>query len=496
MNAPLRKVESAYADSLHGNILPDPPVVAAGLPRWIVEFILRCNDLLMICIAGLMALYAVQERIPMGLDPFYIKTSVIGACVAALFFEWRFTYHPDAHFDFWLASRRLVSGMILATLSFLVVAFTGHFTETYSRLWLGTWILLSALLVFGGRALLSFPFSRMRDSGVFDTRVAIVGIGLQGKRLLQHLQQSRGHHLNVLGYYDDRVRRYGQAGVALPVLGTVDNLIASIRRNEIDQVIIALPWVAEARVKSLVQRLAMTPVAIRLAPDLAAYNFTDRGFSLLDGLPVLNLFDRPISGFDQFIKSVEDRLLAGLFTLLLLPLMLVIAIAIKIDSRGPVFFRQKREGFNNHPIHIWKFRSMRTDLCEADNVTQARRDDHRVTRVGALLRRTSLDELPQLFNVLAGQMSIVGPRPHVRATKVGQREFHMVVDNYAERHKVKPGITGWAQVNGWRGETDTEDKLRARLEHDLYYIDHWSLLFDFYIILRTMLTVFAQKNAY
>ena len=195
-------------------------------------------------------------------------------------------------------------------------------------------------------------------------------------------------------------------------------------------------------------------------------------------------------------KRAFDLLGASLALLVLSPLMLAIALAIKLDSSGPVFFRQPREGFNNKSFRVFKFRTMYNNLGEVDNIQQASRKDPRVTRVGAILRRTSLDELPQLFNVLAGDMSLVGPRPHAASTRAGGKLFSEVVTSYAARHKVKPGITGWAQVCGWRGETDTEDKLIKRFEHDLYYIENWSLLFDFYILLRTAAALVVPRNAF
>jgi exopolysaccharide biosynthesis polyprenyl glycosylphosphotransferase len=208
------------------------------------------------------------------------------------------------------------------------------------------------------------------------------------------------------------------------------------------------------------------------------------------------LFDRPISGRSYALKLVEDLAFAGIALLFMAPLMLVIAAAINLDSPGPVLFKQRRFGFNNNLIEVWKFRTMRTDCADADADVQTTKQDPRVTRVGQFLRKSSLDELPQLINVLRGEMSIVGPRPHAVATKAEGQLFENVVYGYAARHRVKPGITGWAQVNGWRGETDTIDKIRKRVEHDLYYIDHWSVWLDLYIMVKTCLVVFRDENAY
>jgi len=217
---------------------------------------------------------------------------------------------------------------------------------------------------------------------------------------------------------------------------------------------------------------------------------------LLGDIPVMTLFERPISGMDAILKRVEDLVLTSLILALLWPVLLLAAIAIKLDSPGPIFFRQRREGFNNHPFRVWKFRSMHHDFSQFDGIEQASRHDPRVTRVGRILRKTSIDELPQLFNVLRGQMSLVGPRPHADSTRAGGRLFSDVVTSYAARHKVKPGITGWAQVCGWRGETDTEDKLVKRLEHDLHYIENWSLGFDLYILVRTIGAVALNRDVF
>ncbi len=279
-------------------------------------------------------------------------------------------------------------------------------------------------------------------------------------------------------------------------MGNLTTLIEMIRGGLIDQVVVALPWAAERRVQGVVNRLALTPVKVRLAPDLVSFTFARRPVVILGDIPVMTLFDRPISGMAAVFKMLEDKLLTSLVLLLIWPLLLVIAIAIKLDSPGPILFKQQREGFNNRSFACFKFRTMYHNRLEYKDIHQATRDDPRVTRVGRLLRRTSLDELPQLFNVLLGDMSLVGPRPHASSTRAGGRLFSDVVQSYAARHKVKPGITGWAQVCGWRGETDTEEKLIKRFEHDLYYIDNWSIFLDFYILIRTIGAVLFPKNAF
>jgi Undecaprenyl-phosphate glucose phosphotransferase len=237
--------------------------------------------------------------------------------------------------------------------------------------------------------------------------------------------------------------------------------------------------------RDLIYRLAVAPVHISLCPDFIGFNFTNRPFIHVASLPMLQVFDRPISGWSNLVKALEDRLLAGFFLLLLAPLLGILALAIKLDSPGPVFFRQRRYGFNNKLIGVWKFRTMYVHMTDHDADRQTTKSDPRVTRIGRFLRKTSLDELPQLINVMIGNMSIVGPRPHAVATKAEGRLFEDVVDRYAARHRVKPGITGWAQINGWRGETDTIEKIQKRVEYDLFYIDNWSVWLDLVIVART-----------
>ena len=211
---------------------------------------------------------------------------------------------------------------------------------------------------------------------------------------------------------------------------------------------------------------------------------------------MLAMMDKPLSDWDRVVKNVEDRVLGALLLLLAAPVMALVALAVRLDSKGPIFFRQKRYGFNNELIEVLKFRSMYVDQQDATGSKVVTRGDPRVTRVGRFIRRTSLDELPQLINVVKGQMSLVGPRPHATGSKAERDLFEDVVEGYFARHRVKPGVTGWAQINGWRGETDTREKLVRRVEHDLYYIDNWSVLFDLYIIALTPLSLATGKNAY
>ncbi|MGH6887044.1 MAG: exopolysaccharide biosynthesis polyprenyl glycosylphosphotransferase, partial [Geminicoccales bacterium] len=258
----------------------------------------------------------------------------------------------------------------------------------------------------------------------------------------------------------------------------------------------AIPWTAEESLVSIFSQLRCLPIDVRLAPGPIGYRLLSRPVSHLAQLPLLHVADRPLDDWGRMLKWLEDRLLGSLILLLIAPLMALIALAVKLDSPGPVLFRQKRFGLNNELIEVLKFRTMRNDRCDQDGVVSTQMDDARLTRVGAFLRRTSLDELPQFINVLRGEMSIVGPRPHATQTKAGDKLLEEVVAEYRVRHKVKPGITGWAQINGWRGTIDSVEKLRNRVEFDIYYLENWSLLFDLKIIALTPLKGFIGKEAY
>jgi polysaccharide biosynthesis protein PslA len=366
-----------------------------------------------------------------------------------------------------------------------------------SRSWALGWFVGGGMVILLVRGFMTFAVRRLKTRGTFNQRVAIFGAGPQGQRFAEYVQAHDRLTISLVGFFDDRrTGRVPEATANVPVLGNLAALIAMIRDDRIDQVVVALPWSAEARLQHVVSRLALTPVKIRLAPDLASFIFTRRPLVMLGDLPMMTLFERPISGFDAGVKAAEDKILSVLILAITWPVLLASAIAIKLESPGPIFFRQPREGFNNKPFRVFKLRTMYHHRSEVDQIHQAVRDDPRVTRVGAFLRRASIDELPQLFNVLAGDMSLVGPRPHAASTRAAGRLFSDVLSFYAARHKVKPGITGWAQVCGWRGETDTEDKLVKRFEHDLYYIENWSLWFDFYILFRTIGTVLMPRNAF
>jgi len=387
---------------------------------------------------------------------------------------------------------QLTRSALAWTLSAMLLVSLGYATatlETVPRAEAGLFYAFGLGGLGAVRLLLGFGIRRLRRAGRLICNLVVVGAGEHGQRLVRHLRRA-GEGIRLIGLFDDRRDRVPDYVAGYPVLGTVDDLVAFARRHPIDQVIVALPWGAEARIRDWLEKLAQLPVDVRLCPDLAGHYAQQRGVSHVAGVPLVHVFDRPLAGWNALVKLLEDRLLAALVVVATGPLMLAIALAVKLTSRGPVFYRQLRYGFNNEPIEILKFRTMYVECCDdgvRGEVPQARPADPRVTPLGRILRRFSLDELPQFFNVLRGEMSIVGPRPHAVAHN---RLYAELIGGYLARHRVKPGITGWAQVNGLRGEIRSLEMMRRRVEYDLYYIENWSLLFDLRIIFRTILVGF------
>jgi putative colanic acid biosynthesis UDP-glucose lipid carrier transferase len=331
--------------------------------------------------------------------------------------------------------------------------------------------------------------------------VVVVGAGALAARLSQALQARPDLGSHFLGYFDDRTaeRNAGPdaghdptAGGHAGRLGSLSEAAAYIRRHGVSEVHITLPLGAQTRMRALVEQLQNTTATIYIVPDVSGVSVIQGRLQDIDGIPMVGICDTPFTGTDQLVKRVSDLVLASLILALILPVLLAVAAGVKLSSPGPVLFKQRRNGLNGQEILVYKFRSMRV-MENGAVVRQATRGDPRLTRFGAFIRRTSLDELPQFFNVLQGRMSIVGPRPHAVAHN---EHYSDVVRAYMARHKVKPGITGWAQIHGHRGETDTLEKMQARVEYDLEYLRHWSLALDLKIILRTVRVVFKDDAAY
>jgi putative colanic acid biosynthesis UDP-glucose lipid carrier transferase len=397
------------------------------------------------------------------------------------------------------------------------------------------WIVATPLVMVSLRSALRLFQRKLQAEGWNTKRVAICGANELGVQLARNLGRMPELGLKTVGFYDDRYverrQRADRRGAAdsvtneerrevestdrrqadiasaarktnVPaelgeVIGGVADLVAGCRAGEIDTVYLTFPMRAENRLRDVLNKLADTTADVYLVPDFFVFELLHARLTNVGGLPAVSIHENPLYGIDGLLKRSFD-LVSGLILLALFsPVMIAVALAVKLTSRGPVFFRQKRYGLDGREIRVWKFRSMRTETCQVGSagttVQQATKGDSRITPVGAFIRKTSLDELPQLFNVIGGSMSLVGPRPHATAHN---EQYRTLIDGYMLRHKVKPGITGLAQVMGFRGETDTLDKMEGRVRYDHEYIRTWSFTMDVEILFRTLWVVLGQKNAY
>jgi len=378
-----------------------------------------------------------------------------------------------------------------------LAAFFLKMSESYSRMLFATWFVVGFVLVFGLRLVFSTLVRRWARDGRMERRAVIVGGGKAAEALIRSVEKQPYNDIRICGIFDDRDDRRSPPIVAgYPKLGTVSELIEFARIARIDMLIVSLPITAETRVLQLLKKLWVLPVDIRLSAHSNALQFRPRSYSYIGAVPMLDIFDKPINDWDSVAKRAFDIFFSLLGIAVFSPVMLATAVAIKLDSKGPVLFKQKRHGFNNEVIEVYKFRSMYADQSDPSAKKTVTKNDPRVTRVGRFIRKTSIDELPQFFNSLFGSLSLVGPRPHAVAAQSHNLLYNEVVDGYFARHKVKPGVTGWAQINGWRGEMDTNEKIRMRTEYDLYYIENWSMLFDLKIMLLTPVRLLDTENAY
>ncbi len=375
----------------------------------------------------------------------------------------------------------------------ILLEYVVRFGDMFSREFIAWLAVFGWATVVGTRLTVMMSLRAVRHRGWNHKRLIIVGSGDWAARVARRLRSAAWLGLDVVAIVDHDPSHEGRMIGGLPVQVGYDQLPRLVTHHDADEIWTCLPLSESEQVERIQEQLRNSTVTQRLVPELAEFRLMNHPMSVIVGLPVLNLSISPMHGLNRVIKELEDKILALLILILVSPLMLAIALAIKLTSPGPVIFKQKRHGWDGRPIKIYKFRTMRVHQESGGRVTQACRDDPRVTTIGRFLRATSLDELPQFLNVLQGRMSIVGPRPHA----IEHNHYYMTqIDDYMQRHKVKPGISGWAQVNGLRGQTDTLDKMRKRVEYDLYYINNWSVWFDLKIIVLTILRGFVHPNAF
>jgi Undecaprenyl-phosphate glucose phosphotransferase len=435
-----------------------------------------------------------REDIPFDL---YLALSVGAAIVYLILLELAGLYKLPAL----LSPLRHISWIVACWVSVFVmlvaILFLTKAGDVFSRVWLAGWFSTGLFFAIATRVSAGAALRYFNKQGQFNRNAVIVGSGETAAAAISALGGSQYSFVNLVGFFDDRSDdRSGLEVNGLRKLGNINALIDLARRARIDLIIVTLPHTAETRLLEILDRLWVLPVDVRVSAAGQKLTYRPRAYSYLGNLRCLDLMDKPLGDWGPVLKSIEDKVIASLALVALSPLLALVALAIKLDSRGSVFFKQKRYGFNNELIEVYKFRSMFAEKTDANATKLVTKNDARVTRVGRIIRRTSLDELPQLINVLKGELSLVGPRPHATKAKAGDELYEHVVDGYFARHKMKPGITGWAQINGWRGETDTHEKIRHRVEHDLHYIENWSLMFDLYILAKTPLSLLKSEGAY
>ncbi len=431
----------------------------------------------------------------MAWSPLLLGVLMSGVVLFALQRCWAYTIAALGHTVRQCA--RVTGGLMAAFGGLIGVIYLGGLEAAVPRQYLATWFGLALATMVLSRIAISWQTARWMHEGRLTRRAVIVGGGRPAEDLILQLRRSRSAGIKVCGVFDDRMKDRSPNPVdRYRVLGTFEDMTDFCRAEEIDLLIVTLPATAEERILQLMKKLWVLPIDVRISAHQSKLRLRPRAYSYIGDIPFLAVFDKPLSDWGWAVKEIEDRVIATIALILLSPVMLAVACAVKFTSKGPVFFRQKRHGFNNQLVEVYKFRSMFTDLCDANAVKQVTRGDPRVTPVGRFIRKSSLDELPQLFNVLKGELSLVGPRPHATQAKAGTRIYNDVVDGYYARHRMKPGITGLAQINGWRGETDTEEKLQRRVEFDIQYIDNWSIWMDLYILAMTPVSLLNTKNAY
>lgn len=474
----------------------DDPVAAepprrAPLSRALYGDLVHFADFIAIIIASV-AVAEVYHMVFRGVEydwQSYAAVGIVGATGLTSLLRRDGFYEFEAMRSSSRAMRAVVARWALIVLGLIAFGFALKVSEQFSRTWLFAWTGVVAVYLVAARVIAAAVLRRaVAEGGVFSRRIAVVGATEAGRRFADHASDP-DKATSIVGIFSAGPEE-AEAGVRLA--GNLQDLEIAARNGQVDDIVIALPRYSKEAMTALINRLSLLPVTLTICPNVHWLDHNGGEVVRIAGAPMLTLYRRPLEGWGGVLKTIEDYAVGIPAFLLLTPVMLAIAIAIKLEGKGPVLFTQQRHGFNHKVFRIYKFRTM-TVAEDGDNVVQAKAHDPRVTKLGAFLRRYSLDELPQIFNVLKGDMSLVGPRPHALAHN---HQYAQTVQNYSGRHKMKPGMTGWAQVNGWRGETSEREHMAQRVRYDLEYIDNWSLWFDFKILVLTFAAVLFPKNAH
>lgn len=457
----------------------------------VVSVLARTLDVLAIVLAGWVA-YGLRFG-NWTLPQNYQLALLIGALLVLVILPLAGVYHSWRGRGILQQIHALVAAWVAVAVVLIILSTLTKTGATFSRYWMAIWFACGTLLLVSFRVSLTLFLRYMRKRGWNHRHIVIVGTGNLSRHVVKRLQGASWTGLDIIAFFSEQP--FPEAVSLLPDVPvfSLDMINDYVQHNRTDEVWLTLPLSEEDNVHSILHNLRHCTATIRYVPDIFGFRLLNHAVTDIAGMPVLDLNVSPMMGINRAIKAIEDRVMALLILILTSPLMIAIAVGVKLSSPGPVLFKQLRHGWDGKTITIYKFRTMVPHVEEVGTITQASRNDPRITPLGAFLRRTSLDELPQFFNVLQGRMSVVGPRPHAIAHN---EEYKDLIDDYMQRHKVKPGITGWAQVNGWRGETGDINKMKKRVEFDLYYIENWSFWLDLKIIFLTLTRGFMHQNAY
>jgi putative colanic acid biosynthesis UDP-glucose lipid carrier transferase len=457
--------------------------------RWIISRVQWVLDGIVVVVLLFLICWTYEE-------PFRFKWQALGIVafpLTIMVFRAAQLYRPWRGANLMRLVRQVFLAWIVTAAILMTLGFVTKTSELFSRRVLLTWLPLVPLALVVLRLKVYYGLRWLRQQGRNTRSVVIAGAGDLGCRLGQNVVDTPWLGMRLLGFFDDRVT--GEIHLdhqSYPVMGNLNDMIGFVREQKVEMVYLALPLRAEDRLREVTDSLQDTTASVYFVPDVFIFSMMSASMTDLRGIPLIALWETPFFGVNGWLKRAEDLALGSLILMLASPMLLLVALGVKLSSPGPIIFKQRRYGLDGREIIVYKFRTMK--VCEdGPEICQASSDDHRVTPFGRFLRRTSLDELPQFFNVVKGSMSIVGPRPHA----VAHNEYYRrLIPGYMLRHKVRPGLTGWAQINGWRGETETLEKMEKRVEFDLDYLRHWSLWLDLKIIFLTVFKCFKDSHAY
>jgi Undecaprenyl-phosphate glucose phosphotransferase len=461
----------------------------------VIVRIVQASDLLLLLFSGVLAKSMLTPRPWLASDGSLVLATCLGSVVATVFLSRAGAYRLRLLYPLGKSLQILPLPMLVGGGSMIVCLFLMGDGSLGFRESPFVWLFFSAVLLTASRGYLSRLLRRWTESGKLARRVAVIGAGEFSREFIERLR-AEPHAYTVVGLYDDRRSRIPGVQEGVRVRGTVSDLLQRSREEQVDLIVIALPLRAVERISRILEQIGSAVADICLTTDFAGFRYKSSQISSIGSNPVVLIDERPLKDWRAAKKFAFDMVIGSLLLVVLSPFLALIALAIRFDSPGPVLFRQPRLGFNNRLFTCYKFRSMHHGMTDLMGDRQATRGDPRVTRLGKWLRALSLDELPQIFNVMKGNMSLVGPRPHPPNTKAADKLFTDVVAKYAFRHRVKPGITGWAQVNGWRGETKTMEQIENRVACDLAYIENWSVWFDLRIMMLTVTREILSRHAF